>query len=135
MGYRSDVLMIIGAPKPQMGLFITRLTMKHPELTRHVLSEKDGFTRKPWAHGCEEWELLQLHECDIKWYDMYEDVKAFNLTFDLARSLHDRPSLAGLSGIFLRIGEDTDDIEEQQFGEPDVTAEWGTIERSISVAV
>lgn len=135
MGYRSDVLMIIGAPKPQMGLFTTRLTMKHPELARIVLSEEDGFTRRPWMHGCEEWELLHFHECDIKWYGAYEDVKAFTSTFWAAHDAQDHESLADLSGLFLRIGEDTDDIEEQQFGEPGVTTEWASIQRSISVTL
>lgn len=135
MGYRSDVLMIIGAPKPQMGLFILRLTMQHPELARIVLSEEDGFTRRPWMHGCEEWELLHFHECGIKWYDMYEDVEAFESTFCIAQDVCGHESQPDLSGLFLRIGENTDDIKEQQFGEPGVTAEWASIQRSISVTL
>lgn len=135
MGYRSDVLMIIGAPKPQMGLFILRLTMQHPELARIVLSEEDGFTRRPWMHGREEWELLHFHECGIKWYDMYEDVGAFESTFRIAQDVCGQESLADLSGLFLRIGENIGDIEERQFGELSVPMKWASIQRSISVTL
>lgn len=129
MGYRSEVLMVIGAVKPRMAAFTTQLALLYPEVAKHVFSEEQGFARKKWGSGGEEWELLYLYECDTKWYRSYEDVGAFHAAFDNARDLSDK---LDLHGTFLRIGEDTADIEEEMFGDYEVTSQWGEVSRCIS---
>ena len=52
-----------------------------------------------------------LYGADWKWYPDYEDVKAWNEMWD---SMHD---IKGISGYFCRVGEETDDVEQEEFGD------------------
>lgn len=52
-----------------------------------------------------------LYGDDWKWYPDYEDVKAWD---DL---WHQMQQIEGISGYFLRVGEEHDDVEELEFGE------------------
>jgi hypothetical protein len=63
----------------------------------------------------------------VKWYEDYEDVKAHNALQDLAKSWADENKHIG--GIFMRIGEEMDDIVEEAWGEHDW--EWLSIRREI----
>lgn len=47
----------------------------------------------------------------FKWYPDYEDVRAFH---DMFNQLSD---IEGISGYFLRVGEESGDIEEDSFGD------------------
>lgn len=52
----------------------------------------------------------------VKWYDGYEHVDWHNLLYALASSYEDKD----LCGQFVRIGEDTGDVQDEAFGDP-----WG----------
>jgi hypothetical protein len=63
----------------------------------------------------------------VKWYEDYEDVKAHDALQDLSKSWADENKHIG--GIFMRIGEEMDDIVEEAWGEHDW--EWLSIRREI----
>ena len=46
-----------------------------------------------------------------KWYPDFEDVKAFHEMFNALSDIE------GISGYFLRVGEERDDVEEDHFGD------------------
>jgi hypothetical protein len=52
-----------------------------------------------------------LYGADWKWYPEYADVQAWN---ELWENMQD---IKGISGYFCRVGEETDDIETEEFGE------------------
>ena len=52
-----------------------------------------------------------LYGADRKWYPDYEDVKAWN---EMWENMQD---IEGISGYFVRVGEETNDIEEMEFGD------------------
>ena len=66
-------------------------------------SDADSFG---WQNG-----KFILYGADWKWYPDYEDVQAWN---ELWENMQD---IEGISGYFVRVGEENDDIEEMQFGD------------------
>lgn len=75
---------------------------------------------------------------DVKWYDDYEDVKCHMALLQLAQSWanegDEKNGIAGntrIGGMFMRIGEDTDDMTEEYFGNHDW--DWMQISRQIIV--
>ena len=52
-----------------------------------------------------------FYGADFKWYPDYADVKAFH---DMFNQLSD---IEGISGYFMRVGEESGDIEEDNFGD------------------
>jgi len=66
-------------------------------------SDADSFG---WQNG-----KFILYGSDWKWYPDYDDVKAWN---ELWEQMQD---IEGISGYFVRVGEENDDIEEMQFGD------------------
>jgi hypothetical protein len=47
----------------------------------------------------------------VKWYDDYEDIKQFDAVWEALQEID------GVSGVYVRIGEETTDLEEEYFGE------------------
>lgn len=74
---------------------------------------------------------------DVKWYEDYEDVKAHMALIDLCKEWveeSDEPFKGGnknLGGVFMRIGEEIDDLTEEEWGE----ADWGWIQMSRQIIV
>jgi hypothetical protein len=64
----------------------------------------------------------------VKWYEDYEDVKAHTALQDLSKSWVDDEN-KHIGGIFVRIGEEADDVVEEGWGEHDW--EWLRPHRSI----
>ena len=56
-----------------------------------------------------------LYGSDWKWYEDYEDVKAWNELW------HSMRQVEGISGYFCRVGEEQNDIEEMEFGDDPCT--------------
>jgi hypothetical protein len=52
-----------------------------------------------------------LYGSDWKWYEDYEDVKAWDELWESMQQVE------GISGYFCRVGEESDDIEEHNFGD------------------
>jgi hypothetical protein len=74
----------------------------------------------------------------VKWYDDYEDVKCHMALLQLAQNWaedgDEKNGIAGntrIGGIFMRIGEDSDDVTEESFGNHDW--DWMQISRQIIV--
>jgi hypothetical protein len=62
-------------------------------------------------------EGIYLHAGDWKWYDSHEDVQWFEALWGEAAEMEADGS--ELHGLFYRIGEDNNDVEERAFGSPD----------------
>ena len=69
----------------------------------HTQPREDGSTKQVY-------KILALHGDDWKWYDSYEDVKAWD------KFIHDAVD-SGLNYEFIRVGEENGDIEEASGGE------------------
>jgi hypothetical protein len=67
---------------------------------------------------------------DVKWYEDYEDVKEHEALQDLSKAWVDMEN-KHIGGIFMRIGEETDDIVQESWGEHDW--DWMHISRQIIV--
>jgi hypothetical protein len=67
---------------------------------------------------------------NVKWYEDYEDVKVHEALVQLSRDWVDSEN-KHIGGIFMRIGEEMDDLVEDSWGEHDW--EWMTMSRQIIV--
>ena len=105
MGYRSDVTTLI---------YGDGLSQQGYDLIKTLMNTTFKDTYQEWGSHF-EWRdhkrVLQFETESIKWYDSYPDVKSF---MDMLDAIGD---IAGLNYEFIRVGEDTDDIEQQQRGE------------------
>lgn len=70
---------------------------------------------------------------DVKWYETYEDVIVHESLISLSKEWADEGETANpnIGGIFLRIGEEMDDMIEEGWGEHDW--DWMRIHRQIEV--
>lgn len=59
-----------------------------------------------WANG-----KFIMYGADWKWYPDYADVKEFHKMFNQLGEIE------GISGYFLRVGEEMGDVDEEQFGD------------------
>lgn len=119
MGYRSEVACVISVDQikaegeggqirwtydqakfKEMVGFI-KLSRFYELWTRD--SDQDAFG---WRDG-----KFVMYGRGWKWYPDYEDVRAFH---DMFNALSD---IEGISGYFLRVGEERDDVEEDHFGD------------------
>jgi hypothetical protein len=66
----------------------------------------------------------------VKWYEDYEDVKAHTALCDLSKSWVDDEN-KHIGGIFMRIGEEIDDVVQDSWGEHDW--DWMCLSRQIVV--
>jgi hypothetical protein len=69
----------------------------------HNTADRDSFG---WQNG-----KFILYGNDWKWYPSYPDVQAWD---EMWENMQD---IEGISGYFVRVGEENDDIEEMQFGD------------------
>lgn len=65
---------------------------------------------------------------NVKWYEDYEDVKCHEELIDLSKAWEEMEN-KNIGGIFMRIGEEMDDIVQEEWGEVDW--EWLSIHRNI----
>jgi len=70
---------------------------------------------------------------DVKWYESYEDVQVHENLISLSKEWADEGETANpnIGGIFMRIGEEMDDMVEEGWGEHDW--DWMRIHRQIEV--
>lgn len=110
MGYRSDVAMLITSDEPT--------DRKVEELMVHLklaqVSFRDWINPSEWAKepyiGWNHHTLIFKAE-NVKWYEGYPEVEVINEVWEIAKKV------TGLSGVFLRIGESSDDVVDENFGE------------------
>ena len=106
MGYRSDV----------HALFYTTLKEDLPVLKLYMDENypEDFLPDLTYIQGEHLWGYEMVCE-NVKWYEGYEDVKAFDEFQQKYRALIDEQEGGRKWKFeFVRIGEDTDDIEQQQ---------------------
>jgi hypothetical protein len=65
---------------------------------------------------------------NVKWYEDFEDVKVHEELIDLSKAWEEMGN-KNIGGIFMRIGEEMDDIVQEAWGEHDW--EWLSIHRNI----
>ena len=100
MGYRSQVVLAISK---ELIPFLILATSKNKEAEALVFKETDKFDRN--YENDKSWLLMWD---GIKWYEGYHDVDVFNRLMEML----DAQGLEDLYG-FIRIGEETDDIEQR----------------------
>jgi hypothetical protein len=76
---------------------------------------------------------LNFFASDVKWYESYEDVQVHENLISLSKEWADEGETANpnIGGIFTRIGEELDDMVQEEWGEADW--EWISIHRQIEV--
>ena len=73
---------------------------------------------------------LNFLQEDVKWYEDYDDVKAHESLIQLSKDWVDMEN-KHIGGIFMRIGEEIDDLVEEDWGEHD----WDWIQMSRQIIV
>lgn len=106
MGYRSSVAMLITTDD--------RHERKIEELMIHL--KLSQISLKSWTDADDNkigwnYHTLAFHADDVKWYSDYPEVQAVEKVWEIAQKVH------GLSGVFMRVGENAGDVEELNFGQ------------------
>ena len=156
MGYRSQVTIIIQAKedrtftllrngvvdeslrevhkldKPtqeeeKWAMFLTEVAVKpETELAwREIISSGSDDSYGNTLELDKEARRITMHFSDVKWYEGYEDVDSYMALFHSIKPYEDY-----IDAIFLRIGEDREDLEEHIYGSGYSLA---SIERSIVI--
>jgi len=113
MGYRSNVCIAIAFDSvPKMQSFLTARKLNG------TWKYSDYASLDEWTvgHG-DDFGILCFEAEDVKWYDDYEDVKWFKGIRE------DAVDNFGANAKQLRIGEDTNDVEEEWYGDDDRLAD------------
>jgi len=110
MGYRSNVRCLIYGTEEKLEAFLTyKLLITGTSVFRDM---GDSLTRYSITHSDYQGDTKTIHVLDLyldrcKWYEDYEDVKAWHTFMDQAEE-------ADLDYEFIRIGEDSGDIERSE---------------------
>jgi hypothetical protein len=125
MGYRSQVACVISVDVVKREIPI--LTDVNGDPKYEFVYDKDKFKQMiGFIKLSKFWELWIASDHDAigwrngkfimygdgwKWYPDYEDVKEFHKMFNQIGQIE------GISGYFLRVGEELRDVEEEEFGD------------------
>jgi hypothetical protein len=117
MGYRSDVIAVLTCTKDPKNLLaaLGEFTRKNPEDWGALQMEFRWMSPEPEIHVDQERGILTLEVRDVKWYEEFKEVKAFNKLWDFCRD-----EWEGISGHRWRLGEELEDVHQEWFGEYDV---------------
>ena len=110
MGYRSQVMALI---YPERGS--DDMVAKYEQLKVLMATTFKDVTDEYFG-SCMEWmdadRVLKFTIDDVKWYPSYEDVQAFETMLDEFGD-----DIPGYCTEFVRIGEESGDIEQRQAGD------------------
>jgi len=107
MGYRSDVMYVIKFHTIEdRDNFVTLMLAKNDPVTTQAIDECE--------HRYKDDPLISFSTEDVKWYESFSDVKVHHSLMEQAQELYN----AGWR--FVRIGEETGDIEQSEHGEMDL---------------
>jgi len=113
MGYRSQVVALI---YPERGS--DDMVAKYEQLKVLMATTFKEVTDE-YVGSCMEWmeadRVLKFTMDDVKWYDGYPDVQMFEKMMSAFDGADD--GIAGYCTEFVRIGEDTEDVEERHTGD------------------
>lgn len=128
MGYYSQVVYGIAGPVDEMKAFLVRARLKDSKLTKAIEEMK----LIDWGHPKMPELLLYFRGESVKWYDGYEDVKWHNELWNEAESAQrdEDSQFSNLYGSFVRIGEETLDVETHSFGDGET---WEIAQSSTNV--
>jgi hypothetical protein len=131
MGYRSDVAYTIR--------FVHEDDTNNKQSFYTFLAEAKVNAATAGCFGEHGWAEFEIDEAryrinfsadDVKWYETYADVDCHEALINLARDWdEDEDNHSNIGYLFVRIGENTDDIEEKYGGGYDL--EWLQVERTI----
>ena len=131
MGYRSDVAYTIRFvddhdTNNEQSFYTFLLEAKANPKCQIALAEVEIDSKK---------QMFTYYESDVKWYENYSDVGSHmalvSLAEDWASQVLEGKLNCKIGSMFLRIGEDTDDIEQRYNGDYD--HEWMSVSRSINL--
>jgi hypothetical protein len=115
MGYRSTVAGAITGDKEIIAVLTAKLKLTPLKIQEH------------WKDCIEfEEDRIKFEFDDIKWYGGYENVDEFEAWFKEIEDMYDNAEhqvsttedpMSTLCGKFIRIGEESDDIDEKSFGD------------------
>ena len=109
MGYRSDVMALI---YPERGS--DDMVAKYEQLKLLIATTFKDVVDEHFV-SCMEWmdadRVLKFTMDDVKWYPSYADVQAFETMLEEFGD-----DIPGYCTEFVRIGEESDDIEQRQTG-------------------
>lgn len=119
MGYRSQVACVISVDQTKTEGEGGQIRWTYDKAK---FKEMVGFIKlsrfwELWNQGADQdaigWRdgKFVLYGADWKWYPDYEDVKEFHKMFNQMQNIE------GISGRFMRVGEERGDIEEEDFGD------------------
>jgi hypothetical protein len=108
MGYRSEVQSIIYGPTPEVTKLIALEKLK-PYSVLEAFGENITISRLD--DGGDNETIIELKGDDWKWYDTYDDIIAWN---NLMAQAKENPKL---SVEFCRVGESSDDVEVETYGD------------------
>ena len=107
MGYRSDVMYVIKFHTIEdRDNFVTLMLAKNDPVTTQALDECE--------HRYKDDPLISFSTDDVKWYTSFAEIKIHRSLMEQAQELYN----AGWR--FVRIGEETGDIEQEEHGEMDL---------------
>ena len=118
MGYRSQVVLVIG--KEIQPHFMAALSVCNPA-TVLVFNDADRFDRDYYQDDSGHW---LIHWNGLKWYDSFDEIKTLQKFVEAATNdcleLGEDDGESGDHIKFVRVGEDSDDIESLGCGFDDV---------------
>lgn len=112
MGYRSNVMAIIYPDAEKLEDYQPRydqLKVLMGTTFKHVVDEF-GDPHMTWM---DKDHVLQFSLMDVKWYPSYPDVQMFMAMLETFRS----DEIAGYCTEFVRVGEESDDVEDRYTGD------------------
>jgi hypothetical protein len=113
MGYRSDVkIVVIASSKEAMDDLLAVYAML-PEVQKAGGFEKLGWERYELGEG----RVLTYEANDVKWYDSCDDVIAVMRLLEDVNIFNQERSEDVYAARFVRIGEQYDDIEAEDYGD------------------
>jgi hypothetical protein len=113
MGYRSDVkIVVIASSKEAMDDLLAVYAML-PEVQKAGGFEELGWERYELGEG----RVLTYEADDVKWYDSYDDVTAIMRLLEDVSIFNQERSEDVYAARFVRIGEQYDDIEVENYGD------------------
>jgi hypothetical protein len=117
MGYRSDVHFVVHGPPEQMELVRAHVNMQTGQYVQDMLVAPFSEYRSQ--------ERITFHWRfpDSKWYESYEDVTFFEDFFRTIGALE----LPGVTGEFMRKGEEDGDLVDSHWGDED--HDWWVLRR------
>ena len=122
MGYRSQVACCISVNRVRIETDVNGETKYEFTYDKAKFKEMIGFIKlsrfwelwdKESDHDSVGWRdgKFIMYGADWKWYPDFEDVKEFHKMFNQMQNIE------GISGYFLRVGEERTDVEEEEFGD------------------